>query len=69
MRATNRSADILVVRSRGERQRLYGCRLALLQFLNRAGTDALVTVSLGVHGVHFSPDFGYTGWTGLKTAQ
>jgi hypothetical protein len=41
----------------------------LLQFMRRAGTDALVTVSLGVHGVHFPPDFGYMGWKWLKVAK
>jgi hypothetical protein len=35
----------------------------------RAGTDALVAVSHGVHGVRFNPNFTYMGWTGLKQAK
>jgi hypothetical protein len=37
--------------------------------IHRAGTDALVTVSHGVHGVHFPSNFRYMGWKQLKQAK
>jgi hypothetical protein len=30
-----------------------------IDFPYTTGTDALVTVSLGIHGVHLATDFGY----------
>ncbi len=41
----------------------------LLQFIDRAGTDALVAVSHGLHGVRFDQNFRYMGWKWLKQAK
>jgi hypothetical protein len=45
------------------------CGFLCYNLIHRAGTDALVTVLHGVHGVRFSPNFTYMGWKGLKQAK